>query len=346
MFRFENVIFLYGLALVPFLIILYILSRNWRKRRLNSIGDIELINKLVNDASTVKPLIKFILHLFGFSFLLIAIANPQIGSKLEEVKREGVEIMLAVDVSNSMLSEDIKPSRLERTKQSISKLIDKLENDKIGIVIFAGKSFLQLPLTTDYSSAKLITSTLSPELVSTQGTAIGSAIELCLESFSESDKRNRTIILLTDGENHEDDAISAAEKAKEKNITIHSVGMGSIDGGPIPIMQNNQVMGFRKDNEGNVIMTKLNATALEQIASTTNGKFVRASSTELDLSELITEISQMDKTEFESKIFTDFDSKFQIFLILALFFITLELILSDRRNKILTYFNKLMGGKV
>ncbi len=346
MFRFENIIFLYGLALIPLLIIVYILSRNWRRRRLNSIGDIELVNKLVNDASNVKPLLKFILLILGFSALIIAIANPQIGSKLEEVKREGVEIMLAVDASNSMLSEDIKPSRIERTKQSISKLIDKLENDKIGIVIFAGKSFLQLPLTTDYSAAKLMASTLSPELVSTQGTAIGSAIELCLESFSESDKRNRTIILLTDGENHEDDALAAAEKAKEKGITIHSVGMGSVDGGPIPIMQNNVRMGFRKDNEGNIIMTKLNASALEQIASETSGKFIRASSTELDLSELITELSQMDKTEFESKVFTDFDSKFQIFLILALFFITLEFILSDRRNKILTYFNKLMGGKV
>ncbi len=346
MFRIENIEFLYGFAIIPLLIIIFILSRNWRKRRLNAVGDAELVLKLVNDASTIKPVFKFILLMISFSALILAIANPQIGSKLEKVKREGIEIMLAVDVSNSMLSDDIKPNRLERTKQSILSLIDKLENDKIGIVVFAGKSFLQLPLTTDYSSAKLLTSTLSPELINTQGTAIGSAIELCAESFSQSEKNNKTIILLTDGENHEDDALAASEKAKDKGIIIHTVGMGSIDGGPIPIIQDDVRVGFRKDRDGNVIVTKLNSSALEQIASTSGGTFVRASSTELDLSELIKELSKLDKEEFDSKVFTDYDSKFQIFLLISLVFITIELLLSDRRNRFFSVFNKLMGGKV
>ncbi len=346
MFRIENIEFLYGFGLVPLLIIIYILSRNWRKRRLNAVGDAELVSRLVNDASSFKPLLKFMLMILAFSSILLAVANPQIGSKLEKVKREGIEIMLAVDISNSMLSDDIKPSRLDRTKQSIQQLIDKLENDRIGIVIFAGKSFLQLPLTSDYSSAKLLTSTLSPELITTQGTAIGAAIDLCSESFSQSDKNNRTIILLTDGENHEDDALAAAERAKEKGIVIHSVGMGSIDGGPIPILQNDIRVGFRKDGDGNVIITKLNSSALEQIASMTGGKFIRASSTELDLTELLKELLKLDKEEFDSKVFTDYDSKFQIFILIALFFLVVELILSERRNKFFSIFSDLLGGKL
>lgn len=346
MFRIENIEFLYGFGLVPLLIFIYILSRNWRKRRLNAVGDADLVSRLVNDASSFKPLLKFALMIFAFSAILLAIANPQIGSKLEKVKREGIEIMLAVDISNSMLSDDIKPSRLDRTKQSIQQLIDKLENDRIGIVIFAGKSFLQLPLTSDYSSAKLLTSTLSPELITTQGTAIGAAIDLCSESFSQSEKHNRTIILLTDGENHEDDALAAAERAKEKGIVIHSVGMGSIDGGPIPIEQNDVRVGFRKDGDGNVIITKLNSSALEQIASSTGGKFIRASSTELDLTELLKELLKLDKEEFDSKVFTDYDSKFQIFILIALFFLVVELILSERRNKFFSIFSNLLGGKL
>lgn len=343
MLRFEYFEYLYGLAGVPILMIIYYYYRLWRRRKINSIGDRDLVIKLMPDVSGFKHLLKFIFLLIVYIFIIIALARPQLGSKLEEVKRMGVEIILAVDVSNSMLSEDIKPSRLERSKQAILRLIDKLEDDKIGLIVFAGKSYLQLPLTTDYSAAKLITSTLSPEMVSTQGTAIGAAIELAVETFSKDETKSKALIIITDGENHEDDAVAAAQKSADAGITIHTIGMGSSGGGPIPIYENGRLSGYRKDNQGNVILTKLDHETLQKIASVSNGEFVMAELADVNLTDLINKLSTMEKQEFGTKKFTQFDDKFQFFLLIAVIFISLEFFISKRKRSSISNFINFLG---
>ncbi len=345
MLKFQYIEYLYGLVGIPLLILIYYGYRRWRRKRLDQIGNRVLVKSLIPDTTGFKPLLKFIFLLFAYSFLVIVLARPQIGTKLEEVKRMGVEVIIAVDVSNSMLSEDIKPSRLERSKQAIMRLIDKLEDDRIGMVVFAGKSYLQLPLTTDYSAARLMTSTLSPELVSTQGTAIGSAIELAMETFTKDETKSKALIVITDGENHEDDAVGAAQKASDIGIIIHTIGMGSSGGGPIPVYENGNMSGYRKDNQGNVIMTKLDSKTLQQIASVGKGEFVFADVADVNLSDLIDKISTMEKDEYGTKKFTDFDDKFQFFLSIALMFLTIEFFISDRKNRVYNSMVKFVGGR-
>ncbi|MBX3043363.1 MAG: VWA domain-containing protein [Candidatus Kapabacteria bacterium] len=345
MFEFENIEYLYGLTGVPVLFIVYYLFRRWRRKRLSSIGNMELVKSLIPDFTGFKPLLKFLFLIVAFTGVILALAGPRIGTKLEEVKRMGVEIIIAVDVSNSMLSEDIKPNRMERSKQAIMRLIDKLEDDRLGIIIFAGKSYLQLPLTTDYSAAKLITSTLSPDLVSLQGTAIGSAIELAIETFTDDDTKSKALIIITDGENHEDDAISAANKAIDKGIVIHTIGMGSSSGGPIPVYEGGRMSGYRKDRQGNTIMSKLDPEILQQIAVASGGEFVFADVSDVNLSELINKLSSMEKEEFGTKKFTEFDEKFQIFLLIVVIFLTLEFFISEKKNRIFSSIVNFMGAK-
>lgn len=329
MIKFEHIEFLYGLASVPMFFIIYYFYRRWRRKKLKQIGDAALINSLIGNYSGSKPFIKFIFLMIAYSSLLIALANPQIGTKLEEVKRKGVELVIALDVSNSMMAEDIKPNRLERAKQEISKLIDNLENDKIGIIVFAGKSFIQLPLTNDYSAAKLMLSTVNTDIISTQGTAIGSAIETAQSMYSNDNTKSRALIIISDGENHEDDAVGAARKSFELNIIIHCVGMGTITGAPIPLYHNNRITSFLKDNQNNTVMTKLVPEVLQQVAIAANGEFY--SSEDLDLLSILDRISKMDKLEFGSKQFTNYESRFQYFLALALLFLIIEVIISERK---------------
>lgn len=345
MLKFAYIEYLYGLFAIPLLIFIYYYYRIWRRRKINSIGEKNLVLSLMTDTSKSKSIIKFFLLLLAFTSLIFALARPQIGTKLEEVKRMGVEVVLLVDVSNSMLSEDIKPNRMERTKQAIMRLIDNLEDDKIGIIVFAGKSYLQLPLTTDYSAARLITSTLSPDLVNTQGTAIGSAIDLAMETFSNDDTKSKALIIITDGENHEDDAVAEAKIAAEKGIIIHTIGMGSSSGGPIPIYENGKMSGYRKDNQGNVIMTKLNSQMLQEIASVGNGEFVFADIADVNLTDLITNIAKMEKQEYGTKKFTEFDDKFQIFLLIVVFIILFEFFISDKKINPLITLLKFLGWK-
>lgn len=344
MLRFENIDFIWFFAAIPFLVILFIFARYARKRSLMNFGDDSLIKRLMPDLSNQKVYLKFIILIFAVSSIIIGLMNPQMGTKMEEVKREGIEIMIAVDVSNSMLAEDIKPSRIERAQQSLLSLIDKLYNDKIGIVLFAGDSFLQLPLTTDYSAAKLLISTISTDLIATQGTAIGLAIELAMESFSE-EEVNKVLIIISDGENHEDDALSIAEEASDKGIYINTIGMGSPEGAPIPIYESGARVGFRKDKSGSTVLTKMNPAMLQQIASTGDGRFIQAGTSELDLESLINELSKIEKTEFESKKFTEFDDWFQYFFAAAFILLLIETILSNRKNKWITSLVRFTEGK-
>lgn len=339
MFRLENIYYLYAGLLVPVFILLFALTRLWRKKAIRLFGDPTVVNQLIHEVSTTKPLIKFILALIALSLIIVGIVNPQIGSKLQEVKRKGADVMIALDVSNSMKSEDLSPNRLERAKQAISKLVDKLEGDRIGIVVFAGEAFVQLPITTDYAAAKLFLETIDTDIIPTQGTAIGTAIRTCIESFGRDVGKNKAIIVITDGENHEDDAIEATKEAVEKGISVNTIGMGSPNGSPIPLYKNGSPAGFKKDKDGNTVITKLNEQILEEVASTGKGVYVHATNSETGLNAILDEVNKLEKKNFESKMYSDYDDKFYYFLIPALILITIDLFINERKSKWLEKLN-------
>jgi len=332
MIKFANTEYFYALALVLVFILLYWFYNSWKKRAKKSFGDEQVIDNLMPKVSESKPLLKFILIVIAFIFIVIGLVDPQIGSKLEKVKREGIDLMLVLDVSNSMLAEDIKPNRLERSKMAISSLIDKLQGDRIGIVIFAGNAYKQLPLTTDYSAAKLFLSAVDTKVVPTQGTAIGEAIEMASESFDEQE-HNKAIIIITDGENHEDDAVEAATAATEMDIRVFTIGMGLPEGTPIPLYNNyGSQTGFKKDKDGQTVITKLNEDMLRQIAAAGNGAYARANNTTTGLRKIFDDISEIEKKEIETKQFTDYEHRFQIYLIGALLFLIIELLIATRKS--------------
>ena len=259
---------------------------------------------------------------------------------MEEVKREGVDLMIAIDLSHSMMAQDIKPNRLERAKQAISRLIDKLEGDRIGLVVFAGEAYVQLPITTDYSAAKLFLSTVNTSIIPTQGTKIGNAIDLCVKSFDQENNQNKAIIIITDGENHDEEAISSAKIAQEQNIYIHTLGMGLTKGGPIPFYNKyGSTSEFRKDREGNIIITKLNETILKEIAQAGMGTYIRANNSKSGLSVLFDEINKMEKKEIGTMIFTNYKDRFQIFIGISLILLILNLIILQRKNNWKTNIN-------
>ncbi len=332
MLRFVHPEHLYTLLVLPVMVLIFILAYYRRKKSLQRFGEKRLVSKLTNTHSTTKPLIRFILFLFAFSLLVIGWANPQIGTRLEEVKREGIDLIIALDVSNSMKAEDIRPNRLERAKQSISRLIDQLENDRIGIIIFAGQAYVQLPITSDYAAAKLFLSTIDTDIIPTQGTAIGAAIDLAAKSYAGQDNKHKALVIITDGENHEDDALEAAKKANEEGIIIHTIGFGSPDGAPIPVYRNGAQIDFIKDNEGNTVLTKLNEITLEQIAEAGKGQYIRATNNDDGLSRILGQIAGMEKKTFAVKQFTGYEDRFQYFLIAALSLLVISSLISDRRN--------------
>ena len=340
MLRYDNIDFLYFLALIPLIAIgLYFYNR-WQKKSIEKFGDENLVIELMQNHSKARKNIKNTLFIFSIAFLIIGISNPQIGTKMEEVKREGVDLMIAIDLSHSMMAQDIKPNRLERAKQAISRLIDKLEGDRIGLVVFAGEAYVQLPITTDYSAAKLFLSTVNTSIIPTQGTKIGNAIDLCVKSFDQENNQNKAIIIITDGENHDDEAISSAKIAQEQNIYIHTLGMGLTKGGPIPFYNKyGSTSEFRKDREGNIIITKLNETILKEIAQAGMGTYIRANNSKSGLSVLFDEINKMEKKEIGTMIFTNYKDRFQIFISISLVLLILNLIILQRKNNWKTNIN-------
>ncbi len=340
MFRFEYEIFLWiALGTLPLITLIFILVQVWKRRKREQFGSIEVTQKLMPNVSKNLPIVKFCFYSLAILFLLIGLANLQFGTKLEDVKREGVDIMLALDVSNSMLAEDLSPNRLERAKRAIYQLIEKLHNDRLGIIVFAGDAYVQLPITTDYSSAKLFLETIGTDIVPTQGTAIGSAIDLAMQSFDFENGTSKAIIVITDGENHEDDALGAATAAYEEGVSVHTIGMGSDQGGPIPIYKNDAQVGFRTDNQGNTVVTKLNEIMLKQIASAGGGSYVRATNANAGLNIIMNEIDKMEKKEFGSKSIKDYEDRFQPFLIAALLLLVVEFFISNRKSSKLDGIN-------
>jgi len=333
LYRFEHDIYLWALlGVIPIIVLVFLFVQNWKRRKLRKFGNKEIVKRLMPNVSRSLPVVKFVLYTMAMISLLIGLANLQFGTKLEEVKREGIDLMICLDVSNSMLAEDLSPNRLERSKRAIYQLIEKLHNDRLGIIVFAGQAYVQLPITTDYSSAKLFLETIGTDIVPTQGTSIGSAINLAMESFDFENGTSKSIIVITDGENHEDDAKTAAIEATDKEVTVHTIGMGSEKGGPIPVYKNGAQIDFRKDNQGNTVVTKLNEQMLKEIATAGNGSYVRASNANAGLGIVMDEIDKMEKKEFGSKSFKDYEDRFQIFLIIALLLIVLEYFISNRRS--------------
>jgi Ca-activated chloride channel homolog len=332
LFRFANPEYLYLLLLLPVMILLWVLNEYRKRRALLRFGKAETVKKLIPELSGVRPFIKLILQIAVAIFAIMMLARPQFGSKLKEVKRQGVEVIIALDVSNSMLAEDIQPSRLERAKQAISRLIENLENDKIGLVVFAGNAYTQIPITTDYISAKMFLSTIGPEMVPEQGTAIGSAIDLGMRSFSPGTGRSKVMIIITDGENHEDDPVSKAKEAAAAGIVIYTIGIGSSEGVPISITTNGR-RDYLKDPDGNTVITKLDETILKDIALAANGRYVKANNSSTGLDEIYNEIKKMKKQDLEGKMFTEYNDQFQIFAGGALILLLIDFMIMDRKNR-------------
>ncbi len=337
--RFENPQYFYLFTLIPVLLGLFWLSWHFRKQALNRFGQQKVFKVIMPWRSVRRPWLRFTLILMAFSMLIVAAANPLVGSRMQEAKREGVDLIIALDVSRSMLAQDIRPNRLERARMAVSRLIDRLENDRIGIVLFAGSSITQVPITTDHSAAKMMLRTASPESVPLQGTAIGGAIERAMASFQGEDLKNKVIIIVSDGENHIDDPVAAAKLAAEAGVIIHTVGIGTHAGAPVPVYNNNQLTGFLRDNEGNTVVSRYDEATLRQIAQATGGVFRHSTEADLGLNRILDEIRKMEQETFEVMVFADYQSRFHYFVTLALLFLVFEIFIFERKNKWLEKIN-------
>lgn len=323
---------------IPLLVVIFLLAWRLRKHRLARFGSLTTLDELMPEVSNGRIFLKFLLFVSAIFFLILAAARPQFGSKLLEEKSEGIEMMLVVDVSNSMLAEDFAPNRLERTKYAINKLFEGMKQDRVGLVVFAGEPKVQLPITSDYRMAKAFAQKIDPTLVSVQGTAVGKALEQALLSFSgetvEEGRHSRVIILITDGENHEDDAIAVAERAAEMGIRIYTIGIGTPEGAPISIGGD-----FIRDEKGEMVVSKLNEEMLQQIAEITDGLYVRSSLQSIGLEEIVQSIEAMEKTELSTVRFEEYNEQYPLLVAIALVLLLLEFLLLDRRNPLLKHLN-------
>ncbi|MDR0547251.1 MAG: VWA domain-containing protein [Dysgonamonadaceae bacterium] len=330
MFRFEHREYLYLLLILPALLALFLYYMRRKKKALRRLGAMEMLRPLMPEVALKKYYFKFWLLFTAFALFVLVIAGPQFGTKTESVKRQGIEVMVCLDVSNSMLSNDIQPTRLDKSKQILSRLVDELKDDKIGLIVFAGDAFVQLPITADYVSAKMFLQSINPTMVPTQGTAIGSAINLAMSSsFSDNESTGKTIILITDGENHEDNAVAVAEEAAKKNITVNVLGIGSLQGSPIPTSN-----GYMKDSSGNMILTKLDEKTAQEIAVAGKGMYVRVDNTNEALKALIKQLNTMQKSDIETKVYSAYDEKYMIPAWILLFLLIGEVFILERKNRI------------
>jgi Ca-activated chloride channel family protein len=340
MIQLDEKIYFYLLFIIPVMILLFAVIHLWKKRTQRKFADPDLLKRLTPSRSSFKSTIKLIFLLLGLSFLIMGLVNPKIGTKLETVKREGVDIVFAVDVSKSMLAEDIAPNRLEKAKRLVSEIINQLASDRIGIIAYAGQAFPQLPITTDYGAAKMFLQSMNTDMLSSQGTAINEAIELASTYYDDEDQTNRVLFIVSDGEDHsEGSTLNAVDLAVEEGIRVFTIGVGKLKGGPIPIKRNGVVERLKKDVQGEVVITKLNEEILMDIADKGNGEYINGENTE-EAVELIKErLNQMDKKEFEAKQFAEYKDQFQWFLGAGLLFLFLDVFLLDRKTKWLERLN-------
>ncbi len=334
MFRFAHPEYFWLLAVIPLLILVYAWSAWRRRRRLERFGDPVRVSVLVPDASPGRHFTKLVFLLAAVSLIVVALARPQLGSKLKEVTVSGIEMMLAVDVSNSMLADDFEPNRLERTKYAIGRLLEGLRQDRVGLVVFAGDAYVQLPITSDYRTAMGFVRQITPTMVSRQGTAIGAAIDLSVSAFSSESEGSRVIILITDGENHEDDALAAAKRAAEKGIKIYTIGIGTTEGKPIPMGDD-----VIRDENGEMVVSHLDEATLRNIALATGGAYIRSSNQSVGLTEIISKIDETEKKEFSTQMFDEYDEQYRLFMASALVCVLLGWLIMTRKNRLLARFN-------
>ena len=343
MYQLEEKIWFWAFIIIPVMLMVFLWTFFWKKRIQKSFGSAVVLKRLSPDLSFFKSSLKFIILCLAVGFLVIGLINPKIGTKLETIKREGVDIVFAIDVSKSMLAEDVAPNRLEKSKQLVTQIINNLASDRVGIIAYAGKAFPQLPITTDYASAKMFLQSMNTDMLSSQGTAINEAIELSRNYFDDEEQTNRVLIIISDGEDHNDLSVEVAEAASEEGIKIYTIGVGSEKGGPIPLKRNGVVMSYKKDQNNETVITKLNEETLRLIANEAKGGYINGSQTAAVVEQIRAVLSAMDKKEFEAKEFAEYKDQFQWFLGIGLFFLILDVLLLERKTawlKRLNLFNE------
>jgi len=340
MYELEEKAYLYLLFIIPVLVVLFLYVQFWKRKKLKEFGDLDLIQKLSPEKSTFKPILKMVMFLLGLTFIIVGLVNPKMGIKAEKVKRQGIDIVFAIDVSKSMLAEDVAPNRLEKSKQLVSQLINQLGSDRIGIIAYSGSAFPVLPMTSDYAVAKMFLQSMNPGMISSQGTSIDQAINLAsTKYFDKKDKTNKLLIIISDGEDHSDNAESTAEEARKLGIKIIAIGVGTQNGGTIPLAKNGYGEGLQKDREGNIVVTKRNAEILSTIAKASKGGYVDGNSTKSVVDYVKKVIENTEKTEFGATQMADLKSQFQWFLGFGFFLLFLDIFLLERRTKWLRKMN-------
>ena len=343
MYQLDEKIWFWVLGIIPLILLIFLVLQIWKYRTQKNFADKPLLNKLSPNKSLFKSILKISLLCLAFACFALALVNPKIGTKLETIKREGVDIVFAIDVSKSMLAEDIAPNRLDKSKQLMTQIINNLASDRIGIIAYAANAFPQLPITTDYAAAKMFLNNMNTDMMSSQGTAINEAIELSQTYFDDESQTNKVLIIISDGEDHSEEAVAMAEAANEVGIRIFTIGVGDVKGGPIPEKKNGIVLNYKKDNNGQTVITKLNEETLQNIAAVANGIYINGKNTNNVVESIGDVLNQMDKTEFETKQYADFKSQFQWFLGLGIFFLLLDIFLLERKTawlKKLNLFNE------
>ena len=339
----EEKIWFWALLIIPIILVLFLVLQIWKRKTQNKFANQAILKRLSPNKSLFKSVLKIAVLCLAFASLTMALVNPKIGSKLETVKREGVDIVFAVDVSKSMLAEDIAPNRLEKSKQLVTQIINNLASDRVGIIAYAGKAFPQLPITTDYGSAKMFLQNMNTDMMSSQGTAINEAIELAKTYYDDDQQTNRVLVIISDGEDHSEAAATVAEEANEAGIRIFTIGVGSEKGGPIPIKRNGAILSYKKDRQGETVITKLNEDTLKNIAKEADGVYINGNNTGKVVEQIRDILNKMDKTEFESKQFAAYESQFQWFLGFGILLLFIDIFLLERKTawlKKLNLFNE------
>jgi Ca-activated chloride channel family protein len=333
MYKIEEPIYFYLLLIVPSMLVLFLFVLWWKKRTQRKFSTPKLLKILAPNASGFKAALKVTILLLGMTFLIISLTNPKMGSKLKTIKREGVDIVFALDISKSMLAEDIAPNRLEKSKQIISKIIDRLGSDRVGIIVYAGNSYPLLPITTDHAAANMFLQNANPDMVSSQGTAINEALELAKTYYNNDEQTNRFLIILSDGEDHQEETKQVAQNLANDGVKIYTIGVGTARGGPIPIRVNGAMVGYKKDNKGETVISKRVSEVLQGIADTSDGTYIDGNVTENPVDQLAEIIANAEKSEFETKQFSDYKDQFQWFLAIGLFFLILDTFLFDKKTR-------------
>ncbi len=339
MFRLDEKIWFWTILVIPAIVLVFILVQVWKKSAQKKFANLALLKRLSPNQSLFKSVLKLVVLCAAFLFLVLALVNPKIGTKLETVRSQGVDIVFAVDVSKSMLAEDIAPNRIEKSKQLVTQIINSLGSDRVGIIAYAGKAFPQLPITTDYAASKMFLQNMNTDMMTSQGTAIREAIELAKTYYDDEEQTNRILVIISDGEDHEGDAAEIAEEANDQGIRIFTIGVGNENGGPIPIKRNGVILNYKKDRNGETVITKLNEDTLREIAQEANGVYINGSSTSEVVDTIKDLLDKMDKKEFESKQIADFKDQFQWFLGFGILFLLIDIFLLERKTEWLKKLN-------